>query len=172
MSDDYQELQRLLRLKQYERPPEGYFDEFLLEFQSRQRQELLRRSAHSIFFERVGTYFSGFAQVGKAGWIYGGVGAYAAVMIGMSLWSSGPVEPKVGEGMASLTAPDQAGGTLWGGDVRLMPVSSSEAPFSPVSFDDFGAGIGTAPSARRPRTILPQGGGILPVSDEVVIKEF
>ena len=36
---------KLLRLKRYEQPPPGYFDDFLREFQRRQRAEALRRPA-------------------------------------------------------------------------------------------------------------------------------
>ena len=57
-----EEISKLIRLKRYEKPPEGYVEEFVIEFHSRQRAELLKGSAHSLFFERVQTYFSGFSQ--------------------------------------------------------------------------------------------------------------
>jgi hypothetical protein len=38
------EIGRLLRLKRYEQPPPGYFENFLREFRRRQRDESLRRS--------------------------------------------------------------------------------------------------------------------------------
>ncbi|CAN5429777.1 hypothetical protein BH23VER1_BH23VER1_15550 [soil metagenome] len=167
MSDDFQELQRLLRLKQYERPPEGYFDEFLQEFQSRQRRELLHRSAHGIFFERVGTYFSGFRQGGRTGWIYGGMGAYAALMVGMMLWSSEPEGSGGGDGVASLAGQDHqnpAGESIWDGDVSISPLGFDEAPFSPGWPMNPGSREDTGFPARHLRT-TPQG-GILPVSDE------
>ena len=75
---DFEDVQKLIRLKRHERPPDDYFDDFLMEFQRRQRSELLNRSARSLFFERVATYFSGF---GKPGWVYGAGAAYAVAML-------------------------------------------------------------------------------------------
>ena len=53
MAIDEQTLARLLRLKRYEQPPVGYYEDFLREFQSRQRAELLRRPAWRIALERL-----------------------------------------------------------------------------------------------------------------------
>jgi hypothetical protein len=46
---------RLLRLKRYEQPPPGYFENFLHEFRRRQRErdELLRQPLWQRWFERV-----------------------------------------------------------------------------------------------------------------------
>lgn len=87
MSDDFSDLQKLLRLKRYEQPPEGYFEDFLPEFHQRQRSELLKRSAHGLFLERLGTYFSGFGT--RQRWVLAGGGAYAAFM---ALWLALPGE--------------------------------------------------------------------------------
>ena len=46
-------LSKLLHLKRYEQPPPGYFDDFLREFQRRQRAELLRRPAWAVFWDRI-----------------------------------------------------------------------------------------------------------------------
>jgi hypothetical protein len=47
------EIGRLLRLKKYEQPPPGYFENFLHEFHRRQRDELLRQPLWRIALDRV-----------------------------------------------------------------------------------------------------------------------
>jgi len=47
------DISKLLKLKRYERPPAGYFDDFLSEFQSRQRAELLHRPLMEIIWDRL-----------------------------------------------------------------------------------------------------------------------
>ena len=47
------EIAKLLRLKRYEQPPAGYFENFLHEFHRRQRDELLRQPLWRICLERA-----------------------------------------------------------------------------------------------------------------------
>ena len=47
------EIGRLLRLKRFEQPPPGYFENFLHEFHRRQRDELLRQPLWKIAMERA-----------------------------------------------------------------------------------------------------------------------
>jgi hypothetical protein len=47
------EIARLLRLKRYEQPPPGYFENFLHEFHRRQRNELLRQPLWRICLQRT-----------------------------------------------------------------------------------------------------------------------
>ena len=47
------EIAKLLRLKRYEQPPPGYFEDFLHEFHRRQRDELLRQPLWRICLERA-----------------------------------------------------------------------------------------------------------------------
>lgn len=54
------EIAKLLRLKQYEQPPPGYFDDFLHEFHRRQRDELLRQPLWHICFERTRDFVLSF----------------------------------------------------------------------------------------------------------------
>jgi hypothetical protein len=46
-------MHRIIRLKRYEQPPEGYFEDFLREFQHRQRAELLKPSLFTLIWERL-----------------------------------------------------------------------------------------------------------------------
>jgi hypothetical protein len=52
------EIARLLRLKRYEQPPPGYFENFLHEFHRRQRDELLRQPIWRICLERAQNFMS------------------------------------------------------------------------------------------------------------------
>src|SRR6516164_6608128 len=53
------EIARLLRLKRYEQPPPGYFENFLHEFHRRQRDELLRQPLWRICLERAHAFVLG-----------------------------------------------------------------------------------------------------------------
>ena len=50
---DDNEIAKLLRLKRYEQPPSGYFENFLHEFHRRQRDELLREPLWRICLQRA-----------------------------------------------------------------------------------------------------------------------
>jgi hypothetical protein len=78
-------IQKLISLKRYETPPDGYFEDFLEEFQQRQRQELLKKSSLSLLSERVGTWFR---ELGSIKWVAGAGLAYAALTIGFVAYSS------------------------------------------------------------------------------------
>lgn len=56
---DDREIARLLRLKRYEQPPPGYFENFLHEFHRRQRDELLRQPLWRICLERAHAFMVG-----------------------------------------------------------------------------------------------------------------
>jgi hypothetical protein len=53
------EIAKLLRLKRYEQPPPGYFENFLHEFHRRQRDELLRRPLWRICLDRAHDFMFG-----------------------------------------------------------------------------------------------------------------
>jgi hypothetical protein len=98
---DEQQVQQLLRLKRFEQPPPGYFDQALQEFHRRQRAELLRRSAFRIWWERTA---SGLFTLRVPNYAYGG--AFAVFCVLAMLVGSGvlnlPPEPE----LASRTAID------------------------------------------------------------------
>jgi hypothetical protein len=54
----HEPMHTVIRLKRYEQPPAGYFDDFLREFHHRQRAELLKPSLSTLITERLSYYFS------------------------------------------------------------------------------------------------------------------
>ena len=124
---------KLIRLKRFEKPREGYFEDFVSEFQCRQRSELLRRSAHGIFFERVATYFSSF---GGQPWLIG-AGAAAVLTVSLVLLQSADTQSAGGTAASQLMSGEE--NVLWGADFAL-PEPSMERVY-PV-FDESRMGFG------------------------------
>lgn len=56
--NEFENIQRLLRLKQYETPGDDFVEDFVTQFRERQRSEMLRQSARGLLWERVNTFFS------------------------------------------------------------------------------------------------------------------
>ena len=84
---DEHELQKLLRIKRFEQPPTGYFDRALIELHQRQREELLRRSATLIWWER---FVSGLGNFRVPSYAYGtafGVFLVVVTIVGSGLWT-------------------------------------------------------------------------------------
>lgn len=78
---EFDDIQRLIRLKRFEQPSEDFVDDFVRSFQHRQREELLKASARELLWERVATYFDGLSAP-KWGW------AAAALMAACLGWLS------------------------------------------------------------------------------------
>lgn len=72
---DFKDVETLLRLKRYEQPPQGYFEDFAESFKERQRSEMLQQSSRGLFVERVSTYLWGY---GPGHWILAG-GVFTAL---------------------------------------------------------------------------------------------
>ncbi|MGI9241571.1 MAG: hypothetical protein ACR2RV_12280 [Verrucomicrobiales bacterium] len=72
------DIQKLIRLKRFETPPTEAVDDFLVEFQRRQRSQALTGSSTKLFIERVSTYMSSF---GRQKWVYAAAGAYVCLML-------------------------------------------------------------------------------------------
>ena len=73
-TDEDMNVSKLLRLKRYEQPPPGYYDDFLREFHRRQRAELLRRPRWEGLWERIASIAPSFRVPQFA---YGAIAAVA-----------------------------------------------------------------------------------------------
>ena len=49
----HEPMHKIIKLKRYEQPPEGYYEDFLREFHRRQRAELLKPSLSALIMERL-----------------------------------------------------------------------------------------------------------------------
>ena len=98
-SNEFEKTEKLIRLKGYESPPEGYYEGFLNDFHQRQRAELMKSSAHGLFFERLGTYLSDF---GRQRWLAAGGAACAVVFVLFSVFRPEASKP----GGATALAPE------------------------------------------------------------------
>lgn len=76
-ADELEDLQRLLRLKNYEQPAEGYFEDFLDEFHRRQRAAVVSSNGESTWSRFV----SWFQDLGAAKWAVGAGVAYALLAL-------------------------------------------------------------------------------------------
>ena len=76
MDDQFQDLQRLLRLKRHEAPPPGHHEDFMREFHRRQREELLRRPLWRLALDRLEAALPSFQP---ARYAYAGACATAVV---------------------------------------------------------------------------------------------
>ena len=80
MEQEKSEVSRFIELKKYEQPDEGFFDDFLQDFQARQRQEMINVSARSLLKERVLTFLE---ERELWQWGAGAVAACASVTLGV-----------------------------------------------------------------------------------------
>ncbi len=78
MKPSVEQLENLLALKRYERPEEGYWQDFLCEFHQRQRQQATVKSGFMNFISGFSTWF---ADLGPSKWAYGAGLAYATATV-------------------------------------------------------------------------------------------
>ena len=114
------DIQRLIRLKRYEQPPEGFVDDFLINFHHRQRSEILRQSSLSLFWERLVTFMDGRAVQGM-----GLAGATAALLIlgGTYAWNTNSGSSSGSPATAAAATPSNAldNGFSVAGTMGLLP---------------------------------------------------
>ena len=74
MKPSVEQLENLLALKRYERPEEGYWQDFLCEFHHRQRQQAAAKTGLAGLLEKASAWIS---ELGPSKWAYGAGLAYA-----------------------------------------------------------------------------------------------
>ena len=143
----------LLRLKRYEQPPPGYFDNFLHEFHRRQRAELLKQPLWRIAIQRAQDFMF---QLNLSTLTSYPAAATAVVVCAAVLSLKVYQTPDAGtSNVASVRLEQQ----------MALPVSSSDEPWSlstPVTTRDFGSasfrnvseGVQTHRPAAQPRYVL------------------
>ncbi len=102
MKIDPQEIQELLRQRRNPAPPqEDYFEDFLLDFQSRQRFEMLRRPLWEITWDRANVWLEGFRVPTLA---YASIIVAAVGITGIMISGQGVPEPTPSFAAASPAA--------------------------------------------------------------------
>ena len=86
MEEEKSDISRLIGLKKYEQPEEGFFDDFLQDFQARQRQEMVTVSARSLLKERVITFIR---ERALWQWAAGGAAVCAGLVFGVVVSTQG-----------------------------------------------------------------------------------
>lgn len=82
MKPTAEQIGNLLALKRHERPEEGYFEDFLVDFHRRRREEEVRKTGLAGVWTRFSSWVSG---LGGAKWAYAGGVAYIGVMAALVL---------------------------------------------------------------------------------------
>ncbi len=82
---DFEEIQRIIRLKRHELPPPNFVEDFIGKLQERQRVELMNQSARGLLWERLSGVFGGFFTPK-----WGFAGATAAVAITAAFFALKP----------------------------------------------------------------------------------
>jgi hypothetical protein len=99
---EFEDIQRLIRLKRFEQPGEGFTEDFLHQFHQRQRAEMLKQSSLELLWERTTTWW-GNLLVPKWGMV-----AAAVTVCAMSLWMlSKPAAGQASNELALIPAIDE-----------------------------------------------------------------
>jgi hypothetical protein len=77
---EFEDIQRLIRLKRFEQPGEGFTEDFLRQFHQRQRAEMLKQSSLELLLERLNTWWNHLTALK---W---GLAAAAVVVCATGIW--------------------------------------------------------------------------------------
>jgi hypothetical protein len=144
---DFEDIQRLIRLKRHERPSEDFVEQFVSRFQDRQRSEMLRNSARGLLWERVTTYFDGMINP-KWAW----AGATAVAIFGLGFVMRPMASNGTGTQLVANHAQAQPTLTIDAREVQTAAYRPNQTS-SPLSLDvgrnfisrNYGGGLGDEP---------------------------
>ncbi|MBV8484439.1 MAG: hypothetical protein JO077_16440 [Verrucomicrobia bacterium] len=131
---DEQQVQQLLRLKRFEQPPPGYFEQTLDELHYRMRAESANRSARnqSSRFNRLQEFFSNLNSFRVPQAAYAGAFAIflvVATLMGTGVWSP---RPKFDVYSASAVAGQNFNAGIVGGRIQLSALKSDQQEIFPT----------------------------------------
>ena len=129
---DEQQVQQLLRLKRFEQPPPGYFEQALDELHYRMRTDSLieSRSNRSSRFSRLQEFISNLNSFRVPQAAYAGAFAIflvVATLMGTGVWSP---RPKFDGYTAAANQDENAG--IVGGKISLTALASSQQDIFPT----------------------------------------
>jgi hypothetical protein len=150
---DDNEIGRLLRLKKYEQPPPGYFENFLHEFHRRQRDELLRQPLWKIAVGRAQDFMMSLNVARLASYPVAATAVLlCAAVISLKIYQT-PPSPNIAAHIAPIVPAQSATDGGWS---LAAPVSTRITVTQPRSH------LSTHRTATPPRYVLDS----MPVSYE------
>lgn len=151
---EFEEIQKLIRLKRHERPPEGFVDEFIVAFQQRQRSEMLQQSARGLLWERVTTYFS---EVLNPKWAWATATVAAVSLLGFTL------RPQAGSGQQVAQAQNSGDSFEVSGFAATDPNAFMANVENYLKAKEFEPDGGAVPALiMKPRIVQPRQGEMIP----------
>jgi hypothetical protein len=131
---DEQQVQQLLRLKRFEQPPPGYFEQTLDQLHYRMRMDSINQSRRnqSSRFSRLQEFVSNINSFRVPQAAYAGAFAIflvVATLMGTGVWSP---RPKFDVSAATAATSQNENGGIVGGKISLSALSSSEQEIFPT----------------------------------------
>jgi hypothetical protein len=127
---DEQQVQQLLRLKRFEQPPPGYFEQALDELHHQMRAGSVNRSTR---FSRLQEFFSNFNSFRVPQSAYAGAFAIflvVATLMGTGVWSPRPKFDVSYNASAAAGQNNSAG--IFGGRIQLSALKSDQQEIFPT----------------------------------------
>ncbi len=172
MNNQPPDIQKLLRLKRHERPPEGFVDDFLGEFHRRQRLDAQKVSAWRLLCDRAEARLHDLRFLLQPRWLFPLGTAYAALMVGLFFRQAKPTDlAELEDARRSVASQAVPGGnsapaaTIALTGVRpATPVGPTMSPVQgavPVSAND--------PVKEAPNGLRRTPGDLIPVADPATL---